>query len=653
MIEDYGIRDIGPSILLHLTRGLYPDARDVLREYLQNAVDSKASKSAVVILDDAVVIEDDGDGMSLDELRDSVRLALSHKNPATNVGYKGIGMYSALNVADRLVLRSAHSSGCHELIIELKSIRDRIESLGQDHPGDLTKILGEQVTIRPVDGVEHNALGDSKSTTGTQVRLESISPLAKLYYSDQDKLSAYFDRTIPLAFHPDFVYGEAVTRKISEYCEAANQSYRTIELTLTVAARSRDLYRPYLNPPAGTFDPVFHDVSIDLKGELRRVGLVWACLHKNRRVIPEGCGCGVLLKKHGFTIGTEETAMRFFKQGKKFFNRYMGEIILLSPDLAPNAARDNLEYGEVSEKFNQEMKEVALQLESVANRFQENSIAMSDVETLKHDADVLMGAPSEQGILKFEQFLAEVVRLRLGSQLKYLEDGVVKEVKRAVKSAKSTINDVRKKFGGFDIYEEVGEDEAGAVGVVGSSNDAREGDAPEQASGAGGKSSGAVQKENRGLPFSQDIQDVLNDMNAIIPEGRKSAAPVARKIKSLYESLCNLSFRQHGVLAYVGTWVLWEILGKVSAKDNEANAYNTLNQRIAEEYVRSGRKKQTAKDVRNALDHIQSFGDANKHSLDVFAQSGVSLKHDMEVLHDFMLMLLVELRDNIRSGVVG
>lgn len=85
--------DIGAEIIAILTRGMYPDPKDALREYIQNGVDAKASHIDVKIRQNNIVIQDNGFGMDYATLRKAARIGVSDINPYKDVGFMGIGIY--------------------------------------------------------------------------------------------------------------------------------------------------------------------------------------------------------------------------------------------------------------------------------------------------------------------------------------------------------------------------------------------------------------------------------------------------------------------------------------------------------------------------------------------------------------------------------
>src|SRR5216684_4675475 len=96
--------DIGGELLGILSKGLYPDPLDCVREYVQNSVDAKAKNVTIKITGNSVMIGDDGIGMDLDDLVQARRLGLSNKSRAEDVGFRGIGIYSGFDICNRLLV---------------------------------------------------------------------------------------------------------------------------------------------------------------------------------------------------------------------------------------------------------------------------------------------------------------------------------------------------------------------------------------------------------------------------------------------------------------------------------------------------------------------------------------------------------------------
>ena len=116
-------QDIGGEILPILTSGLYRNKLDALREYVQNAIDAKCKNIEIVIDPDTIMVDDNGIGMNFEEARDAIKLGISEKNPKESVGFRGIGIYSAYNLCNRLDIytRSESDENCNVMQFGFKS----------------------------------------------------------------------------------------------------------------------------------------------------------------------------------------------------------------------------------------------------------------------------------------------------------------------------------------------------------------------------------------------------------------------------------------------------------------------------------------------------------------------------------------------------
>ena len=127
-IQRFQYEDIGPKTISYLAEGLYPDARDPIREYIQNAVDANAANVALSVSDDSIIIENNGDGMDTNDLWRSLRIAISEKDPEKNVGYKGIGIYSGLLISQQMVIYSRKQGMCTLLTMDFNRMREMMET---------------------------------------------------------------------------------------------------------------------------------------------------------------------------------------------------------------------------------------------------------------------------------------------------------------------------------------------------------------------------------------------------------------------------------------------------------------------------------------------------------------------------------------------
>ena len=107
--------EVGGELLDILSRGLYSDAKDALREYVQNGVDAEAEHILITVDGSQAVIRDDGQGMNEEEVRIARRFGMSEKSPRGMVGYRGIGIYSAFGICEEMTITS-RQAGMENLV---------------------------------------------------------------------------------------------------------------------------------------------------------------------------------------------------------------------------------------------------------------------------------------------------------------------------------------------------------------------------------------------------------------------------------------------------------------------------------------------------------------------------------------------------------
>ena len=232
--------DIGGELLPILTRGLYRDTLDCLREYIQNAIDAEASRLQVIIDPDVVSVVDDGTGMDADGARKAMRLGISEKNPLVNIGFRGIGIYSGFNLCDSLEIftKSAPEEVTYRLFFDFKQIRMELmaeqerRNLGEAPRLYLQRLLEESVFMEP-------SQDDVIKDHGTRVIMSGLLPDAYLRINDWDEVVDYLQNVVPLPFSSEFKFGKEIEEKFEK------EDYRVVPLTLQIGDRNESLHRPY------------------------------------------------------------------------------------------------------------------------------------------------------------------------------------------------------------------------------------------------------------------------------------------------------------------------------------------------------------------------------------------------------------------------
>lgn len=379
--------DIGADIISILTRGMYPDPKDALREYIQNGVDAKAKQINVKIRLNNIIVEDDGLGMDYETLRRAARIGVSDKNPSKDVGFMGIGIYSSYHLCDKLIITSKkldnkpnvlsmNFSGMKSVLLEQRKLRLDGE-IDSDQQIDLQSLLERFVILSEKDEIDSSEF----PADGTRVEMQGVSGYFYSEISNFEKTSTYLQDVVPLRFDREsFKYAEIIEKSIIEACEKNGSSIELIDLSLQVNSITKNLHRPYSDNDfeGGSLEPKVAPLNID--GVF--FGVIWGCLNMERKKIRNNDIRGFILKKQGFAIGKRSDLIRHFPRSNAFFDRYIGEIIITNSLLLPNASRNDLEYSVLREQFFASLTIAAADYDSFANQHQEDCKADDIMDTI-------------------------------------------------------------------------------------------------------------------------------------------------------------------------------------------------------------------------------------------------------------------------------
>ena len=377
--RQFSTKDIGAELLPIITRGLYRDPLDTLREYIQNGIDAQASNIEVIITSDVITIRDDGRGMARPVADKAIRLGISDKNPKQDVGFRGIGIYSAFNVCAKLEIYTRPATGeASRIVFDFDSIRNTLKNeetkrlKGKASSLYLEKLLESSVWVEPCSDCPLAA-------QGTMVMMIGIKgPVARKLTTRTD-LKKYLESVVPLPFHPEFQHKTAIEDMFRK------ADYRVINLSLTLDGKKEQLYRPYYNgmfTNGGGFGPKHYYLhNLLTKG---RLGFAWVCLNDARKVLPIRDLRGLLVKKIGFSVGGRDLCLQFF--GRSVCNnRVTGEVIVTQKDLLPNAARTEFEPSAIRDSLYLALTDLATTISSWVEEKQSELKAREELEIISPD----------------------------------------------------------------------------------------------------------------------------------------------------------------------------------------------------------------------------------------------------------------------------
>ena len=502
--------DIGGELLAVLTKGLYTNPLDCIREYVQNAVDASAKTVTINITGNSVSIFDDGNGMSLEDLLRARQFGLSPKFIGENVGFRGIGIYSGFDLCRRLRITSkrANDSRLHVLVFEFAEMKAQLEGERQNktiQTGEKTS-TPHQTTKSDVDeeqDIPHATQSQKTSLltllsqhtyikreaselpddlSFTQVELQDINDFHIRQLKNRPELRRYLLQNLPIDFAETYAEADGSPGFDGfEYRDEINRHLLTNVAgyaPITILLQADDIEDEVVAKYAGVKvqAPTFGFITSGSK----QVAYYWAALnHKGDRIdldIPPAERPkyeGFVYKVKGFTVGNRQKLRSMFATRDVLYTWYTGEIYVLDPNVVPNAERNDFESGAakealelaIAQKLDKELKPAAL-------KFQEQGRAKDVLVKHKRDyhniTEQLAGNPLVAGVKAFENNLdiySQLVKIvnDLRNQKKHLSGQIKQEAddlqKQAENLQKQLIKDVNKPTPQTDRQKQAARDE--------------------------------------------------------------------------------------------------------------------------------------------------------------------------------------------------
>ena len=335
--------EVGGELLDILSRGLYTDAKDALREYVQNSVDADANNVHITIDGPVLTVRDDGHGMDYDTLRRARRLGASDKGMQYNVGFRGIGIYAAFGMCETLTIHTHQANASEVLGLrmrfgEMSRVLERDRTAPKRSSIALTDLLFEHTEF-----LRTNFAGDL-SDQFTMVRLEGLQPEYRSQLSNLSDVHGYLLNTLPVLF-PEDGYGPSVNQLMRDALEL-----NPVRVVLRVGKEPEIVVAPQV--AVRVHEPQTSQLK-DAEG--RELAFMWYALSATREQVASAEATaadsevsGFLLKIKGFTLGDRSNVKHLWPLvgARALYHHYTGEIHVLDEAGAiPNAARNDLEAG--------------------------------------------------------------------------------------------------------------------------------------------------------------------------------------------------------------------------------------------------------------------------------------------------------------------
>jgi len=376
---EYDESDVGVNLLESITLGLYRFPFNAVREYIQNEVDStpRPDRIEIKISGRDVFIIGDGSGMNWNDVLEAKKVGISAKNPETDAGFRGIGIFSGIAV-------------CREVVIDTRKRRseERI-ILRFDGDGLRKKILNHSNTpllqaLREHVSYERHKTDKDDQTFGTTVCLHDVLPEHSTLL-DPQKLREYLELTAPTDFYQNFVFREKVNRFLDQ--NVPGYKNFKIELNGKEVRRRPDLPKERIREP---YEYIFKNGK-DVKA-------VWWVCPSSQRSIDQPGNRNFVYKCKGLTVGGRDALSSLIETNKNLLDWMVGEIHVVDPGVKPNAermafepskARDDLEDW-VKQTWLDKAKDIPRQIsaENVTNgRLKESEAIMEEGFTKINEED--------------------------------------------------------------------------------------------------------------------------------------------------------------------------------------------------------------------------------------------------------------------------
>lgn len=351
---------IGKFTLESLTTGMYNEPESCFREYIQNAVDAidVAIEEKLITIDESrieiivddehkvVSIKDNGTGICGNKARKTLLdIGNSSKLHTVNRGFRGIGRLGGLSYCKQLSFCTSYRGEDTKTIVTFDC--ERLKELLIPGQGDERTL---QSVIEAVTAV--NVLEEQESAHYFIVRMDDVDDIASLL--DLDIVKDYISQVAPLPFRKNFYWGSTIKQDLStkgvviaEYpifigksFERLTQVYKPYKVTLDVSSRS-NVSKDEINGIS------FFDV-VDNSGEALAYG--WYADTEFSGTLADDRMSGIRVRLGNILIGTAKTLSPYFKESR--FNGWvLGELYIVSPNLIPNARRDDFERNDTFAKF--------------------------------------------------------------------------------------------------------------------------------------------------------------------------------------------------------------------------------------------------------------------------------------------------------------
>lgn len=363
----------GGFILETLTVGMYGEARNAIREYIQNSFDSiqrardlklHAADGGQITVTMAtnkksLIIRDDGAGLpAKSAIATLTRVGASTKNHARNAGFRGIGRLAGIVFCDKLtfITKAKGERQQTRVVFDAKAMRAAMS------PAKGSTVSAEDLMkthVRPYQERSTKPAGHF-----FEVRIEGLRDAPDECTSPKE-MRDFLSQVAPVPYPDDFPYREDLRKAASR----ADIPIEEVKISIVSGTRTHEVRKVY----GSRYEFDGGEIGLSDK-EIRQspTGRWWAWIGKKTEsgAYTDAKVRGLRIRVRNIQIDGAELFRDIFKEVAKsqirFQDYFLGEIFVKPTALVPNARRDGFEEDAAWRSVKKELGVVAKDLGSQA-----------------------------------------------------------------------------------------------------------------------------------------------------------------------------------------------------------------------------------------------------------------------------------------------
>lgn len=388
---------IGKYAIESLTTGMYNDPLILYREYIQNAADSldeaidkgliTPTETQITVtlnpLKRQVTIQDNGMGIPLLRAYSSLSdIGNSQKINSESRGFRGIGRFCGLSYCEKLtfVTSAPGEDTVYHISFDAAKLRKIIaeESEVISASEAILSTIAEKVVKGPANAHYFRVVMDGvQSETGLL---------------DVDAVKKYLRTVAPVDFDKSFSWRQTILGRIQKDLGVLS----VYNIALITPDGKTEITKPYsdqilLNRQTGATDAI-SDIAFfplaDQDGQM--IGEAWYGVSGFLGTIVGTDVKSLRLRSGNILIGDHTTLNSVFRDSR--FNGWVvGEVILKSPSLIPNARRDGFEHNDLYYHMMEQLRMLALEIvKSIRNSSAKRYKAIGEAKAEEEKSRMLL-----------------------------------------------------------------------------------------------------------------------------------------------------------------------------------------------------------------------------------------------------------------------